>query len=504
MCNGFVQNSIMRLFRFPTSLRQKITVTYAVIGVLILGISLFTVEELKLVEDKVLRTESTSALFDSVLEVRRYERNFFLYAQEADYRQNLAYVAKTRHLLEGETTDSVLVAETNDIPKLREGLQQYSQVMQRYHDAPQRRPALQTEVRSAGQNIVAIAQNIVTSEHRAVRSLLSTLRDVLLISIGTVVVLVIAMGRGLAMSVVKPLKHIEEDVDAVSRDMDDHLTLASNDREIVSITEAFNNLLRELELRRNHLLRSEKLASLGTMLSGVAHELNNPLSNIWTSCQILQDDLERTSAEEQRVLLRQIDEQSVRARNIVRSLLDFARDREFVKERVTLRPLIVQTLRFLKGEVPAGVSIDVDVDEALTVDADKQRLQQVFLNLIKNAIDAVGEQGEVRVEARPFRAGDAPPEDIPLSKRCGVAGEGIEIRVRDNGPGIPENVLPRIFDPFFTTKDVGRGMGLGLFIVYEIIEEHDGCINAANAEDGGTLIRFWLPQTQPATEKEDA
>ncbi len=444
----------------------------------------------------MLRSERTSELFDSVLEIRRYERNFYLYAQDADYRENAAYVEKTRSLLDRQTADSVPIGAPSAIPRLRDGLARYSLLMKRYHDTPAEREDLQGEVRAAGQGIVALAQDIVTSEQRAVHSLLSTLRNILVISIGAVVLLMVALGRGLSMSVVRPLKRIEDSVDAVSHGKTDHLALASDDREIVSITSAFNNLLRELELRRTHLLRSEKLASLGTMLSGVAHELNNPLSNIWTSCQILQDELGTSSVEEQAILLRQIDEQTVRARDIVRSLLDFARDRDFVNESVTLRRLLEQTMRFLKGEIPARVSVVVDVADDIAVQADKQRLQQVFVNLIKNAVDAVGRSGEVRIEATRFRAGDAPQEEIPFAKRCGVSGESVQISVCDDGPGIAADVLPRIFDPFFTTKNVGGSMGLGLFVVHEIIDEHGGCISAASAAGKGTVFRIWLPASK--------
>jgi len=486
----------MSTFPLATSLRQKITAAYVVTGLLILIVSLFTIEELKLVEGKASRSERTSELFDNVLEIRRYERNFDLYAQDADYRQNAAYVERTRRLLDRETGDSLPVTTALAIPRLRDGLARYRMLMKQYHDRPERRQALQRDVRSAGQHIVAVAQDIVTAERRAVRFQLSTLRNILVVSIGGVVLLVVAMGRGLSMSVVKPLKRIEENVDAVSGGKIDHLALASNDREIVSITNAFNNMLRELELRRTHLLRSEKLASLGTMLSGVAHELNNPLSNIWTSCQIMQDELGTTSVDEQGVLLRQIDEQSARARNIVRSLLDFARDRDFVKEAVSLRQLIEQTMHFIKGEVPPGVGLVIDVADDIAVQADRQRLQQVFVNLIKNAVDAVAGSGQVQIEARRFRAGDAPEDEIPFVNRCAISGEAVRICVRDDGPGVAAGVLPRIFDPFFTTKSVGGGMGLGLFIVHEIIDEHDGCISAASEEGKGTVFRIWLPASQ--------
>src|SRR5690606_131524 len=124
-----------------------------------------------------------------------------------------------------------------------------------------------------------------------------------------------------------------------------------------------------------------KLASLGTLLSGVAHELNNPLSNISSSCQILMEELHEGDAAFKTELLSQIDDQTNRARNIVRALLDFAREREFSKEPRSLANLLKETLRFLRGQVPAGVAVVTDIPEDIMVPVDGQRIQQALLNL---------------------------------------------------------------------------------------------------------------------------
>ena len=134
----------------------------------------------------------------------------------------------------------------------------------------------------------------------------------------------------------------------------------------------------------------------------------------------------------------------------------------------------------------------------LTVPADRQRLEQAFLNLIKNALEAIGASGEIHIKATRQRvtrdiAAAGPGGNFTFLGKCFIGGEAVDIEIRDNGPGIPPEVLPRIFDPFFTTKDVGRGMGLGLFIVYEIIEEHNGCISVQSAAGHGTVFHIRLP-----------
>jgi signal transduction histidine kinase len=270
------------------------------------------------------------------------------------------------------------------------------------------------------------------------------------------------------------------------------LDIPTGDREIVLLFEAFNRMLEEIEIRQHYLVRSEKLAALGTLLSGVAHELNNPLSNISTSCQIFQEELGSADADYQQELLAQIDEQTNRARNIVRSLLDFTRVRQFQRETLDLHPLLQETVQFLKGQLPTQLALILEIPNGTQIVGDKQRLQQMFLNLLKNAVEAA--HHEVRFQATIWNATQQPAYFLTRlpAKKC-LAGEGICIEIMDDGTGIPSHLLPRIFDPFFTTKEVGHGSGLGLFIVYEIIEEHSGCISAQNLPSGGAIFTIWLP-----------
>lgn len=484
-------------YMLQPSLRRKITFGYYVVAALILGISLITFEELRLVEEKIYLGERISEIFDSAMEIRRFERNYFLHSQAADYQENVRYVSKLRALLGKDRADFELLEAPERIMMLHSELERYDDLMRQYVRTVAAHPgqgaALEQRIRAAGKAIVSLAEAMVTSERRLERSSLAAFRKILVFSIVGLALLMVAVGQALSRRVVQPLLQIERSVDAISSGKRDKITITSNDREIVSITDAFNHMLRELELRQKHLLRSEKLASLGTMLSGVAHELNNPLSNIWSSCQLLLEEIDGADIEFKKTLLLQIDEQSVRARNIVRSLLDFARDKQFNKEPVSLLALIQQTLRFIKGEVPAAVTLTIDIPDDLELVADKQRLQQAFLNLIKNALQAMGAQGELVISAKRHASTPDAEEPMAFFSGCRVESAAVDIVIKDNGPGIAPAVLPRIFDPFFTTKDVGKGMGLGLFIVYQVIDEHEGCIVATSEPGKGTTFLIRLP-----------
>ena len=488
----------------PSSLRQKITLAYLIVAALILAVSLFTFESLKRVEARILLSERISGLFETAMEIRRFERNYFLHAQPPDLAENAAYIDRLEVMLNDGRQGFALLEAPGQIETLREKTGEYHRQISRYAALPGNTPqrgVLEQQVRATGKELVSITETLVQTERQLLQSSLASFRIMLVFIVVGLALFMIALGQALSRRVAQPLQQMEEYVAAISAGRRDTLPLPSQDREIVSIALAFNQMLKELEVRQKHLLRSERLVSLGTLLSGVAHELNNPLSNIWSSCQILQEELSEADPAHQKALLAQIDEQCERARHIVSSLQDFARERHFGREHFSLRQLVEQTLRFIKAEVPSQVEIKLDVVDTLYLDADRQRMQQVFLNLIKNALDAIPGSGRIDIAAR-LRKENGEPAGFPAD--CDIRGDTVDISIRDNGAGMTAECLSRIFDPFFTTKDVGHGMGLGLFIVYQIIEEHEGCITATSEEGQGTTFFIRLPLAVAQTGSQDA
>jgi signal transduction histidine kinase len=230
----------------------------------------------------------------------------------------------------------------------------------------------------------------------------------------------------------------------------------------------------ELKSLQSQLIRSEKLAALGQLVAGVAHELNNPLTAVMGYADLLNDDVPSTAA---RGRLEKLINESRRMKKIVENLLRFSRQSTVDRQSVDLAPVVrdVLTLREYYAHT-RGLEILSDIRSNLPrVAVDEDQFKQILLNLVNNAIDAVEiEDGPKRITIRAF-----------------ARGNRAIVEVEDTGPGF--NDLNRALDPFYTTKPVGKGTGLGLSICYGIVKEHDGEIRLANLEPRGARVTVELP-----------
>jgi signal transduction histidine kinase/ActR/RegA family two-component response regulator len=225
------------------------------------------------------------------------------------------------------------------------------------------------------------------------------------------------------------------------------------------------------------LLQTEKLAALGQMITGVAHELSSPLTSILGYSQrlLVRDDLAGRSAE-----ARQIYQEAERASAILRQLLHTARETQPERKRVALNQVVQKAVELQRfGSAAEKISIELDLDPGLPfVLGDAGQLQQVLMNLIGNARQAISGEGR--------------PGAIRLhTSRSG--SHRVQLKVSDDGPGIPPAILARIFDPFFTTKPAGEGTGLGLSIVLSVVREHGGQVHVSNLPGGGAAFAVELP-----------
>lgn len=232
----------------------------------------------------------------------------------------------------------------------------------------------------------------------------------------------------------------------------------------------------ERKMLEKKLLQTEKLASLGTFVSGIAHELNNRLLPVLVYSELLQESL---LGEKELKLIKTINRSAIGAKHIVESLLRFSRQEKLHKSYVNLNHVLTGVVNILHYRMSSGaISLKLDLDKSLPMTyADERQIEQVFVNIINNACDAIEEKGEEggEIEIRSyFTEGD------------------IFFDIANKGPEIPKERLEKIFDPFYTSKEVGKGTGLGLSLCYGIIHEHGGDITVMS-EPGRTLFTIRIP-----------
>lgn len=306
--------------------------------------------------------------------------------------------------------------------------------------------------------------------------------------------------------VTKPLFRLVEGMERLSKgDLDCRIDLSTKD-EISMLANSFNrmasdlrqykermeNWTKELEEEvkkktseimkaQEQLVNAEKLASLGRMAAGVAHELNNPLTGIVTFAHLLKKRMppeNKQDIEDINVIIEQAD----RCSKIINGLLGFSRKTTTEKIKLNINTLIENTLALLKNQARFhNIRYEMNLDNSIPeIIVDPNQIQQVFINLLINAADAMNENGLIIISTRPV-------EDKIGNKKY------VEIEFTDTGPGIPKEQLARIFEPFYTTKPVGKGTGLGLAVSYGIIKKHGGSIDVKSEYGKGASFFVRLP-----------
>ncbi|MCX5692558.1 MAG: ATP-binding protein [Candidatus Omnitrophica bacterium] len=255
--------------------------------------------------------------------------------------------------------------------------------------------------------------------------------------------------------------------------------------ELQNETKALKEAIKKLNETQNQLIQSEKMAAVGRLASGIAHELRNPLSIVLQGIEFLENNLVGLDNKSKKAI-KSIKNSVDRADNIIIELLKFSGSSKLEFASLELCQLMKDTLSLVENRMHLGrISLVKNFPEKdMQIHADRNMLEQVFFNLYSNAIDAMSEGGQLELNVFPHR-------------------HDVVIEIIDTGKGIPTDILPDIFDPFFTTKDVGKGVGLGLSIVCLILERHNGTINVESKVNEGTRFIIKLPR-KVENKKEEA
>ncbi len=294
-----------------------------------------------------------------------------------------------------------------------------------------------------------------------------------------------------------PVRKQDNELHVLSKSLNSMTQRITEDKlKLKSAVQALEKSNVELQKAQAEIIRAEKLASVGRLSSGIAHEIGNPIGIIMGYLELLkQDDIE--SQDKAEYILR-TEKELQRMDTVIRQMLDLSRQSDAGSEVVAVHTVIADIAEVLKVQ-PLMSNIDLELDlsaENDRVKADPNQLRQVFLNLAINATDAIAadmkkESGRLEISSQ--------LKKVESSNNQNSYGD-IEILFRDDGPGINSGVLENIFDPFFTTKDPGEGTGLGLYVCFMIIDAFGGRIQARNRAAGGAEIRITLPLAGESTE----
>ncbi len=354
---------------------------------------------------------------------------------------------------------------------------------------------LEEDIRTSASIIQTYTNTILQGEREDIDSLLKISMNLLLASLAIVIVIGAIINARLAATIAAPIKEIRKFAERVAGGDFSQTLDVKGSQEFVSLAEALNQMavklkdtvsslelaIRNLHDKQGQLVEAEKLASLGRIAAGVAHEINNPLAIINEKAGLMQDLLTMSADFEQKqninAQIEGITGSVNRCRTITHRLLGFARRMDITIEPLNLNEAIQETIAFLHSEILSkSARLDLNLAEDLPdIRSDKIQLEQVFLNLIKNAVDALAMGGEIA---------------ITTSRKD---ENSVQVFISDNGDGIPKDKLNHIFEPFFTTKERGKGTGLGLFVSHAILRKLGSRIQVQSEVGKGTTFTLDIP-----------
>ncbi len=287
-----------------------------------------------------------------------------------------------------------------------------------------------------------------------------------------------------------PMDRLVEATEAVADGELSRRAPPAGTREFDRLAGSVNRMTERLLDAQGLLVRAEKLASVGRLAAGVAHEVGNPLSAIGNFVEVLR----RRGADA--AVVAAIEREADRIDVIVRSLLEYARPSGAPRERLDVAAVVDGSVALLEAQgVLRAVTLTRSAERDLPpVCGDRAALEQVFVNLLLNAVDAAGNGGRITVRTGAARVGEPPGGPSAPSRG---RDRGVVVRVEDSGPGVATELRERVFDPFYTTKAPGRGTGLGLAIVQRIVHDHGGRVDVGTADLGGAGFTVTLPAAEP-------
>jgi two-component system, NtrC family, sensor kinase len=478
--NGKIENIALKQ-RPSISIRTRIILAFSLIFAMCVLITLWSIYFMAKIQIKIDFLETSGNYRAEILEARRYEKNYLLYGTNLE--DALDHLQNAEQILSDNSGTIKEIVGPPSFQVMKTHLDQYHFLLSELlkpHDE-EKKKAIEPQLRDHGSLMISLALDFEKKERESVDKMLTLARRVPFFFLGLLLVCMVFIASFLARQLLGTLARFMEYTKRVGEGDFTPITPQKKYRdEFTQLALAFNQMIHELDRRHNILVESHKLRAVGTLVAGVAHELNNPLNNTMLTASMLQEDYQDLGDEEKREMIADIINETERSQKIVRNLLDFARESETQSIPLDIDEILKGSIQLVANQMKlAKVNLTANLSKNLPpVHGDAQMLQQVFINLILNAADVLQEKGKI----------------IVSTSKNDEEGYVI-VEVKDNGPGIPDHILSRIFEPFFTTKARGKGTGLGLSVSRGIIRKLGGYIRVASKIGEGTTFSVYLPTT---------
>jgi two-component system NtrC family sensor kinase len=468
------------------SIQRRLGIGFLVWFLFSLGLAVVSITIVSRIRTKVVFMEAAVNYTFEIQQARRFEKNYFLY--RTNLTDALEHVQNARAILEAQQHSITAVVGQSGFDTMSRHLNRYRELLSRLSkinptkDADldtSRLRAIEAELREHGAEMVAVAEDLVAQERRSVNSMFLISQRIPIGFLAILILLFIYFARFISTQVIAPLNRM---VGYSRRIAQGDFTPITPQRkyydEFSELSVTMNQMMDQLAYRQELLVRAHKLKAVGTLTAGVAHELNNPINNIILTASMLREDFSELSREECLEFVDDLVGESERAQKIVRNLLDFARESEAELESHSVEGIVEETLRLASNQIKlAKVKVCVETSENIpAIHGDRRQLQQVFLNLVLNALDAMPDGGFLSLKV-------TNSEDR----------EFVAVTFEDTGIGIPKQHLRDIFDPFFTSKKAAKGTGLGLSVSLGIVQGHGGDIRVQSEVGKGTVFTVLLP-----------
>jgi signal transduction histidine kinase len=447
---------------------------------LLVLLALLARHDMDRVVDKLRFVEVQDDLNTGFLEMRLAEKNLFLFGDKAALGDIATRIDDTREVLAKSRDRIVRGAGEANYLSLTRHLDAYAAAVRQAAAADMPRDEVEAAMRESGRALREFSTALVRRERAQVGEIIASSRSTMTLSLAAVVCTAVLAAPLLFRKVLRSLGQVERLAGAIADGKFESIEEPRSHDELASVIRAVNTMSERLSSREAEILQSKKLASLGTLTAGVAHEITNPVNNISMIAETFEAMGEELPPDDRLEMVRQIQKECGRIHGIVTNLLDFSKPKAASMRVVGINVLVADTLPLVRNMLHVS-NIDLRLDTApdeTWVLADTAQMHQVLVNLITNAIQSMRPGGELRVATR------------------GEPGQTARIVIADNGQGIPPDALPHIFDPFFSTKGT-EGTGLGLSVSYGIVKNHGGRLRVESTVGEGTTCSVELPALSP-------